>query len=122
SPSRYVSRVAEAGAVSRYSTQTGFSSGGWIIMNPPPPMLPASGHVTASANATATAASTAFPPRFRISTPTSLAGAETVTTIPRSPVVDSADCAQHGFAPSIATTTTRETQRLLTSGRSRSDP
>src|SRR5438105_14745847 len=39
-------------------------------MNPPPPRLPASGHVTASVNATATAASTALPPRFMTSAPT----------------------------------------------------
>src|SRR5262245_51586723 len=51
-------------------------------MNPPPPMLPASGHVTASANATATAASTALPPFFRMATPTSAAGGETHTTMP----------------------------------------
>src|SRR6185312_14880933 len=45
----------------------------WITMYPPPPMLPAAGNVTSSANPVATAASTAFPPRFRISTPASLA-------------------------------------------------
>ncbi len=39
-------------------------------MKPPPPRLPAAGCVTASANATAIAASTALPPRFMISTPT----------------------------------------------------
>jgi hypothetical protein len=39
-------------------------------MNPPPPRFPAAGCVTASAKATAIAASTALPPRFRISTPT----------------------------------------------------
>ena len=51
-------------------------------MNPPPPMLPASGQVTAIANATATAASTALPPCFRIATPTSAAGGDTHTTMP----------------------------------------
>src|SRR5579883_598276 len=44
-------------------------------MNPPPPMFPASGSATASANPTATAASTAFPPCRRISTPAALASA-----------------------------------------------
>src|SRR5205814_6497937 len=48
----------------------------------PPPTLPASGQVTAWAKATATAASTAFPPRRRTSTPTSAAGGETHTTMP----------------------------------------
>lgn len=38
-------------------------------MNPPPPRFPAAGKTTASANATATAASTALPPRFITSTP-----------------------------------------------------
>src|SRR5687767_12467954 len=54
-------------------------------MNPPPPMLPAVGCVTASANAVATAASTALPPRCRMSAPTSDAIADVDTT---SPVVD----------------------------------
>src|SRR4051812_41303841 len=52
-------------------------------MNPPPPMFPAPGYVTASAKAVATAASTAFPPRARIDAPTSEAGAELLITIPR---------------------------------------
>src|SRR5881398_2667765 len=42
-------------------------------MNPPPPRLPASGSTTASANPTATAASTALPPCWMISIPTWLA-------------------------------------------------
>src|SRR2546426_3815391 len=50
-------------------------------MNPPPPMFPATGSTTVSANATATAASTALPPRRRISTPTSLASGCPDTTI-----------------------------------------
>src|SRR6185503_7964616 len=57
-----------------------------MIMKPPPPMFPALGCVTASANAVATAASTALPPFARIAAPTSDAGAETETT---SPVFDS---------------------------------
>ena len=54
-------------------------------MNPPPPILPAEGQTTASANPTATAASTAFPPRFRTSTPTREAISLTEETIPRFP-------------------------------------
>ena len=38
-------------------------------MKPPPPMLPACGCTTASANPVATAASTALPPCFMMSTP-----------------------------------------------------
>src|SRR5690242_6944860 len=52
-------------------------------MNPPPPMLPAPGYVTASANAVATAASTAFPPRRRMLAPTSDAIDELEMTSPR---------------------------------------
>src|SRR5215475_8581861 len=51
-------------------------------MKPPPPRLPAAGCVTASANATAIAASTAFPPRFMISTPTRDATSFVDATIP----------------------------------------
>src|SRR5262249_38499918 len=54
-------------------------------MNPPPPMLPAKGCVTASANAVATAASTALPPLARIDAPTSEAMSDDDTT---SPVVE----------------------------------
>jgi hypothetical protein len=46
-------------------------------------MLPAVGYVTASANAVATAASTAFPPRRRIAAPISDASPDAETTIPR---------------------------------------
>ncbi len=51
-------------------------------MNPPPPMLPALGCVTARANAVATAASTAFPPIASTEAPASQAGAEVQTTDP----------------------------------------
>ena len=51
-------------------------------MKPPPPILPARGRVTASAKPTATAASTALPPRFRMSSPTRDASASWVTTMP----------------------------------------
>src|SRR5829696_1590967 len=51
-------------------------------MNPPPPMLPALGSVTASANAVATAASTALPPLASTAAPASHAGADVQTTSP----------------------------------------
>ena len=51
-------------------------------MKPPPPMFPAAGRVTASANAVATAASTALPPWRRMAAPTSDAGPDADTTIP----------------------------------------
>ena len=50
-------------------------------MNPPPPMFPAAGHVTARAKAVATAVSTALPPWLSTARPTSLAGGETDTQI-----------------------------------------
>ncbi len=50
-------------------------------MNPPPPMFPAEGCVTASANPTATAASIALPPFFSTATPTSAASGSCATTI-----------------------------------------
>src|SRR4051812_33869457 len=50
-------------------------------MYPPPPMFPASGNVTAIANPTATAASTALPPFCRISTPAWLASGASLATI-----------------------------------------
>src|SRR5260221_10981960 len=56
-----------------------------MTMNPPPPMLPASGCTTASAKPTATAASIALPPRFMMSRPTSLAIGLPETTIARAP-------------------------------------
>src|SRR5262249_19276416 len=49
-------------------------------MKPPPPRWPAPGQVTASANAVATAASTALPPFFKVSMPTFDAIGSTDTT------------------------------------------
>src|SRR5437762_3330045 len=54
-------------------------------MNPPPPILPAAGSTTANANAVATAASTAFPPFCRISTPVREANSSSVATMPWAP-------------------------------------
>src|SRR5262249_29960352 len=51
-------------------------------MNPPPPRFPAAGWVTASANPVATAASTAFPPFFRMARPTLDAMGSTDATAP----------------------------------------
>ena len=45
----------------------------WIIMKPPPPMLPQQGWTTASAYPTATAASMALPPSRSTLAPTSVA-------------------------------------------------
>src|SRR5688572_20635436 len=62
-------------------------------MNPPPPRFPASGFTTASAKWVATAASTAFPPRRRTSTPTAVATESVVATIPSRPSTVEVDCA-----------------------------
>ena len=62
--SRYMSRLARGPARSPGSpARAPVPSAMRITMNPPPPMLPASGCTTASAKPTATAASTALPPR-----------------------------------------------------------
>ena len=54
----------------------------YISMKPPPPRLPALGKVIASEKPTATAASTAFPPLFKISIPISDDRRFCETTIP----------------------------------------
>jgi hypothetical protein len=51
-------------------------------MKPPPPRLPALGKVTANANATAIAASTALPPAASTSAPTLAACGSGATTTP----------------------------------------
>src|SRR5262249_16440796 len=60
---------AFAGAFSRKSYVTASPDDGRYTMNPPPPMLPAVGCVTASANAVATTASIALPPSLMTSAP-----------------------------------------------------
>ena len=50
-----------------------FFSAKCISINPPPPRLPAEGFTTARANATATAASIAFPPSSKTFIPISVA-------------------------------------------------
>jgi hypothetical protein len=77
-------RVAAAGATSRKSSAYDFPPRR-ATRNPPPPTLPAMGKETARAKAVATAASTAFPPLARMSTPTLVAMAFALTTIPCCP-------------------------------------
>jgi hypothetical protein len=43
----------------------------WATKNPPPPIFPLDGEVTARANPVATMASNAFPPSLRMSIPES---------------------------------------------------
>ena len=62
-------REAASGARSRKSINVVRPSARRISMKPPPPMLPALGCVTASANPTATAASMALPPFFKTCKP-----------------------------------------------------
>src|SRR5437868_695138 len=65
-------------------------------MNPPPPMLPAAGYVTASANAVATAASTALPPALRTDTPAADASGQTETTTPLPKLLGSSPASARG--------------------------
>ena len=73
--------VAFSGAFSRKLRNRLRPSLRWMVMNPPPPMLPQHGCTTASAKPTATAASTALPPRLRMSTPTIVARCCALTTM-----------------------------------------
>ena len=69
-----MSRDAAAGAISRKSSAIVLLSlARWISINPPPARFPALGRVTAKANPVATAASTALPPKAKISAPIRLA-------------------------------------------------
>ena len=79
----HISGFDPAGAASRKSNVVGSPVAGRKTRNPPPPMFPAVGCVTASANAVATAASTALPPSRMIWKPTSEAIALWLTTMPR---------------------------------------
>ncbi len=79
--SRYMSRVACSGALSRKSRNVDRPSAKRMSINPPPPRLPALGCVTAKANPTAAAASMALPPAFRIANPASVAFISRETTI-----------------------------------------
>ena len=57
----------------------------YTTANPPPPIPELYWCATPAANAVATAASTALPPRPRISRPAAAAGPTDVTTMPRLP-------------------------------------
>src|SRR5713226_1035567 len=65
----YMSREDRPGATSRKSRNVVRPSLSRTSIKPPPPRFPALGPTTARAKPTATAASTAFPPFLRISTP-----------------------------------------------------
>jgi hypothetical protein len=84
--------------MSRKSTTTTRPRASRETQNPPPPRFPASGHVTASAKATATAASAAFPPFFRISMPTLAAVSSAAATAPPRPVETCGPTARAGAA------------------------
>ena len=101
--SRYMSRLALPGAISRKSSAVDFPSGNWMIMKPPPPMLPAVGWVTPRARPTATAASTALPPFSSTALPIAVACFSALVTAPRLPVATSvADAAGAGAFASAA--------------------
>ena len=93
-------RDALSGASSRKSMNVDRPSASRISMNPPPPMLPANGCVTAIANPTATAASTALPPFCSTDTPTSAAIDSIATTMPC--------CARTGWRASSGTTSVKQ--------------
>jgi hypothetical protein len=79
--SRNIVSVAAAGAVSRKSSARPLRGSIRTTAKPPPPMLPAVGWTTASANAVATAASAALPPDARICLPAAVASAASDTTM-----------------------------------------
>src|ERR1700738_4141419 len=64
-------------------------------MTPPPPRLPASGYVTASVNAIATAASTALPPSLKT---------RSAASALYSSATANADAVNTGFAPFVLAT------------------
>ena len=70
---RYMSRLAFAGATSRKSRATSLPSfARWTMAKPPPPRPEWYGPTTAMVKAVATAASTALPPASSISSPAAL--------------------------------------------------
>src|SRR5436190_7953428 len=78
-------------------------------MKPPPPRLPAAGHVTASARPVATAASTALPPFFRICMPMLDAMGSTDTTAAFAKEAGSAA----GFGASVDASAARAARTLI---------
>ena len=81
-------------------------------MNPPPPILPQHGFVTACAYPTATAASTALPPRRNISSPASDASRCAETTIPCAASTAGADAAI-AEADHASPSSTPSTRRMI---------
>ena len=88
-----ISLCALKGAFSRWSRLIELPSEKEATKKPPPPKFPLLEEVTARAKPTATAASIAFPPFFRMSTPASDACLLVETTMPFSPKTGS------GLAP-----------------------
>src|ERR1700712_4461655 len=73
-------------------------------IKPPPPRLPASGYVTASVNATATAASTALPPCLKICSAASAANLSATATADA--VSTTGCCATFAYAGVLSTNPT----------------
>jgi hypothetical protein len=94
-----MSREAPAGAVSRKS-RAAISSAKRVTAKPPPPRFPATGYTTARASAEATAASAAFPPDLRTSSPTSVATRSELATAPPVPRAEAGWAAAAGCAKS----------------------
>src|ERR1035437_963900 len=107
--SRYMLREAAWGARSRKSMNVARPSARRTSMKPPPPMFPAAGWVTARANPTATAASTALPPARRTATPAWVAWRSRAT-----PMACRArtGCAPHAGMPAAITSTVAQTLSL----------
>jgi len=81
SQSRYILSKAFEGAFSLKSIKEVSPVASLRSKNPPPPIFPADGCVTARAKETAIAASMAFPPFFSTVLPASVASEEEVETI-----------------------------------------
>src|SRR5262249_7514275 len=106
----YMSRDADIGARSRKSRNVVRPSASRININPPPPILPALGCVTASANPTATAASTALPPPLRTFSPIAVACFSRETTMP---CLARTGCALHEVAAKRKKTRARRIHLIL---------
>ena len=82
-------------------------------MKPPPPRLPAAGCVTARAKPTATAASTALPPRFKTSTPTRVACSSADPTMPRRARTGSREAPPGCATATVATNASKVNRKQL---------
>ena len=120
SSSWYMSRCALAGAFSRWSFAITRPSASRNTMKPPPPRLPAEGCVTASAKPVATAASTALPPRLRMSMPTWEASGEREATTPFWPRTTCAGSAVAGSALGASSAATPAVASTAASGSAQS--